>query len=48
MADSNSLLPSTSQFFRAAVSMLRAGADRLGTSSGVSIVAGASTAAGAY
>ncbi|KAF9778701.1 deoxyribose-phosphate aldolase [Thelephora terrestris] len=34
--------------FEAAVSMLRAGADRLGTSSGVSIVAGASTAAGAY
>jgi len=31
-----------------AVSMLRAGADRLGTSSGVSIVAGTITAAGAY
>jgi len=34
--------------FDVAVSMLRAGADRLGTSSGVSIATGAVTAAGAY
>ena len=39
---------SASQLPRAAISMLRAGADRLGTSSGVSITTGAGTAAGAY
>jgi len=32
----------------AAISMLRAGADRLGTSSGISIAVGVGTAAGAY
>jgi len=34
--------------FETAISMLRAGAKRLGTSSGVSIATGAGTAAGAY
>jgi len=41
-------LSSTSRLLSVAISMLRAGADRLGTSSGVSIVTGAGTAAGAY
>jgi len=34
--------------FEAAVTMLRAGADRIGTSSGVAILTGAATAAGSY
>ena len=45
MADSVPSFLRSHDFSRTAVSMLRAGADRLGTSSGVSIVADAGTAA---